>query len=281
MRLATITDDGGPTAALVADRRLLPLAGSGIGLDSVRAIAAGGDPALERLRAWADRQPDRAYRSLAGAQLGPVVPDPGAIYTIGLNYPPASGPPVAGARPLVYGKAPTSVGGAGATVSWDRSLTASVDPEVELGVVIGTPAEGVEPEAALDHVLGYTCLNDISSRDPWLDGDQWLLGKSFAGFCPVGPWLVTPDELDPADLRLGCILNGVPIQGDTTARMRHTMAEVIAYISRHTALRPGDLIAMGTPARLAGPVGPERHLEAGDVVTVWIEQVGELTTVIG
>ena len=152
--------------------------------------------------------------------------------------------------------------------------------ECELGVVIGAPSDGVDASEAMAHVFGFTCINDVSSRDAWLDGDQWLLGKSMPGFCPVGPWVVTADELDPSDLRLGCTIDGVAIQDDSTASMRFSIAEVIAYLSRHVTLRPGDLIASGTPARLAGPLGPDRHLGAGDVVTVWIEGIGELTTTI-
>jgi 2-keto-4-pentenoate hydratase/2-oxohepta-3-ene-1,7-dioic acid hydratase in catechol pathway len=207
------------------------------------------------------------------------VPDPGAIYTIGLNY---DGPGAAPRpeRPLVYGKARTSITGDGTTLTWDRELTRNVDAEVELGVVIGEPAWLVPVDAAMRHVLGYTIVNDISSRDPWLDGDQWLLGKSMPGFCPVGPSMVTSDELDPTDVRLGCTINGVPIQDGRTADMRFSIAEVVAYLSRHVRLEPGDLIATGTPARLAGPLGPERHLEPGDVVTAWIEGIGELTTTV-
>ena len=129
-------------------------------------------------------------------------------------------------------------------------------------------------------VFGYTIVNDVSSRDPWLDGDQWLLGKSMAGFCPVGPWIVTPDELDPSDLRLGCTINGEPIQDGRTSDMRFPIAELITFLRRHVELRPGDLIVSGTPARLATPPGPDRHLEPGDVVTCWIEGIGELTTTI-
>jgi 2-keto-4-pentenoate hydratase/2-oxohepta-3-ene-1,7-dioic acid hydratase in catechol pathway len=155
-----------------------------------------------------------------------------------------------------------------------------VDPEVELGVVIGATASNVGVEAAMDHVFGFTCINDISSRDPWLDGDQWLLGKSMNGFCPVGPWIVTADEIDPAALRLGCTLNGVAIQDGSTSQMRFSIADVVSYLSHHVELRPGDLIATGTPARLTGPPGPERHLRPGDEVKVWIEHIGELTTTI-
>jgi 2-keto-4-pentenoate hydratase/2-oxohepta-3-ene-1,7-dioic acid hydratase in catechol pathway len=154
------------------------------------------------------------------------------------------------------------------TITWDRSLTPNVDAEVELGVVVGPLAD----------VFGYTIVNDVSSRDPWLDGDQWLLGKSMTGFCPVGPWIVTADELDPAMLRLGCQVNGAPIQDGATDQMRFGIGEILDYLNRHVALRPGDLIATGTPSRLAGPIGPDEHLHAGDVVTCWIDGIGELTT---
>jgi 2,4-didehydro-3-deoxy-L-rhamnonate hydrolase len=209
------------------------------------------------------------------------VPAPGAVYTIGLNYraPGVPGDP-GPERPLVYGKARTSVTGDGAVLTWDRSLTPNVDAEVELGVVIGEPAWQVSVEDAMRHVQGYTIVNDVSSRDPWLDGDQWLLGKSMPGFCPVGPWVVMADEFDPSDVRLGCTINGTAIQDGRTSDMRFSVAEVVAYLSRHVRLEPGDLIASGTPARLAGPLGPERHLEPGDVVTCWIEGIGELTTTV-
>ena len=95
-----------------------------------------------------------------------------------------------------------------------------VDAEVELGVVIGEPAWRVAVEAAARKILGYTIVNDVSSRDAWLDGDQWLLGKSMPGFCPVGPWVVTADDFDPTDVRLGCTINGEAIQDGRTADMR-------------------------------------------------------------
>ncbi|MFL5769972.1 MAG: fumarylacetoacetate hydrolase family protein, partial [Chloroflexota bacterium] len=157
-----------------------------------------------------------------------------------------------------------------AGLSWDSELTANVDAECELGVVVGRSAD----------VFGYTIVNDVSSRDPWLDGDQWLLGKSMAGFCPVGPWIVTADELDPAALRLGCQVNGTTIQDGSTEQLRFGIGDILEFLDRHVALRPGDLIATGTPARLAGPIGPDDHLRAGDVVTCWIEGIGELTTTI-
>ncbi len=207
------------------------------------------------------------------------VPDPGAIYTVGLNYrAPGEAPAIRPERPLIYGKAATSVAGDGARLDWDRSLTPNVDAEVELGVVIGETAWNVPPEEALRVVLGYTIVNDVSSRDPWLDGDQWLLGKSMPGFCPAGPWVVPAADLDPADLHLGCTINGEAIQDGRTSDMRFSVAEIVAFLSRHVELAPGDLIATGTPVRLASPPGPDRHLQAGDVVRCWIEGIGELTT---
>jgi 2-keto-4-pentenoate hydratase/2-oxohepta-3-ene-1,7-dioic acid hydratase in catechol pathway len=281
VRLATIVEDGRAMLAVVRDHGLLPVPAVDAGFESVASLAAGGPPALARLRAWQDRQPASADRSLAVAELGPALPAPGAIYTIGLNYrSPTDRDEGRPERPLVYGKLSTSVAGPDAVLAWDRSLTPNVDPEVELGVVIGDEAIAVDPGTAMRHVFGYTCVNDVSSRDPWLDGDQWLLGKSMAGFCPVGPWIVTSDELDPSDLRLGCRLNGRALQEGTTAQMLFSIAEIIAYLSRHTVLRPGDLIATGTPPRLAAPPGPDRHLEPGDNVTVWVAGIGELSTTI-
>ena len=195
----------------------------------------------------------------------------GAVYTIGLNYrdpvqPEAAGPE----RPLVYGKASSSLTANGSVVSWDRALTDNVDGECELGVVIG-------PDGS---VFGYTIVNDISSRDTWLDGDQWLLGKSMPGFCPVGPWIVPASELNPADLAVGCTINGDRIQDGRTSQMRFSIAQIVEFLGRHVALAPGDLIATGTPARLTTPPGPDRRLQPGDVVICSIEGIGELTNSI-
>ncbi len=136
---------------------------------------------------------------------------------------------------------------------WDRDVTPNVDAEVELGVVVGIDGG----------VFGYTIIDDVSSRDAWLDGDQWLLGKSMAGFCPVGPWIVTADEFDPTEIRLGCRLGDAPIQDGSTAAIRYGIDEVLAYLGRHVALQPGDLIATGTPPRLTNPPGPDSAPRGG------------------
>ncbi len=190
----------------------------------------------------------------------------GAVYTIGLNYDDPADPSAARPeRPLVYAKASSAVTGDGSVISWNRALTANVNGECELGVVVG---EG-------GSVLGYTIVNDVTSQDPWLDGDQWLLGKSFPGFCPVGPLIVPAEDLDVTDLALRFTVNGVTVQDGRTSQMRFTIAQILDYLSAHISLSPGDLIATGAPIR----IGPdrERHLQAGDMMKCWIEGIGELT----
>ncbi|MEO6350218.1 MAG: fumarylacetoacetate hydrolase family protein, partial [Candidatus Limnocylindrales bacterium] len=155
MRFATIHESGKTRVAVVVDDRILPLPGL---FRSVRDIALGGISTLGAVREWLDSQPPNAYYALAEAALAAALPEPGAIYAIGLNYrDPAAPSAERTERPLVYGKASTSVIGAGSVVSWDRSITDNVDGEVELAVVIG----------ADNSVFGYTIVNDISSRDEW------------------------------------------------------------------------------------------------------------------
>jgi 2-keto-4-pentenoate hydratase/2-oxohepta-3-ene-1,7-dioic acid hydratase in catechol pathway len=269
-RLATVWNEYGRWTALVRGDRFVVLPDMDPELASLRTIAGGGPLRMQSAEGFADSESPDRWHALAGARLGPAVPDPGAIYTIGSNYraldePPGTRPD----RPPVFGKAPTSVTGDGALLAWDRTLTANVMGECELGVVLG-------PDAS---VLGYTIVNDVTSQDPWLDGDQWLLGKSMPGFCPVGPWIVSADELDPSDLRLGFRVNGITVQDGRTSQMRFSIPEIVAYLSAHVALRPGDLIATGTPAR-TGP-DAQRTLQPGDVMTAWIDGIGELSNPVG
>ncbi len=268
MRLATIVQANEFRTAVVRDDRVVPIELPSHLRPTMRALAA--DPlALGDVRAWLETQPAGAGVPLDTITFGPAVPDPGAIYTVGLNYD-GSGAAPPPERPLIYGKAAASVAGHGAPLAWDRSVTDDVDAEVELGVIIGRDGA----------VFGYTCINDISARDERLDGDQWLLGKSMPGFCPVGPWIVTADAFDPTDVGLACTIDGEAIQDDRTSRMRFGIPEIVASLSRHLVLRPGDLIATGTPVRLATPPGPTRRLRPGDTVTVSIEGIGDLTTTI-
>ena len=134
----------------------------------------------------------------------------------------------------------------------------------------------------MDHVFGYTCINDVSSRDPWLDGDQWLLGKSMPGFCPVGPWIVTARRARPGGP--AARLHDQRRSRSRTAGRRTCASRSprsIAYLSRHVDAPPGRPDRDRDARRgSAAPLGPDRHLEPGDVVTVWIEGIGELTTTI-
>jgi 2,4-didehydro-3-deoxy-L-rhamnonate hydrolase len=282
VRFGSVLEEGRWIDVAVRGDRYLRLKTGDATLDSVRQIAGNPPERIPRVAAWVDAQPDGAWRELdAVEEVGaPILPP--AIYAIGQNYRPAGQktgqrPP----RPLVYGKALNSLSEPDGIVAWDRTLTANVDAECELGVVIGLLAWQVTAADAMSHVFGYTIVDDISSRDPWLDGDQWLLGKSMNGFCPMGPWIVTSDELAPDALRLGCRINDQPIQDGTTRDMWFEVAELVAYLSRHVTLSPGTVIATGTPARLTDPPGPGRHLQSGDLVTCWIEGIGELTTTIG
>jgi ureidoglycolate lyase len=283
VRLATVVEFGAAHTVVVRDGRCLALelAGIAASVPTMRDLAALDAAARRDLAAWIDRQPDERWRPIGDLDPGPAVPDPGAIYTIGHNYRPAGKTDdERPERPLVYGKLPSSVAASGAVLAWDSALSPNVDAEVELGIVIGEPASDVDVDEAMAHVFGYTVIDDVSSRDAWLDGDQWLLGKSMAGFCPVGPVVVTADELDPHDLALRCAVNGVAIQDGRTSQMRFTIPEIVSFLSRHVTLRPGDLIATGTPARLEGAVGPDDHLQTGDVVVCGIEGIGELMTTV-
>ena len=132
-------------------------------------------------------------------------------------------------------------------------------------------------EDALDHVFGYTCINDVSARDLQFGDGQWVRGKSLDTFCPVGPWIVTADEIpDPQTLRIEAIVNGDALQSSTTANMFFGVRTIIAHCSRSFTLQPGDLIATGTPAGVGIYKKPPRLLEDGDEMIIRIERIGDL-----
>jgi len=281
VRLATILVEGRPRAAVVRDDdRVVPIDTRATGLAGMRAIAAGGHAALDRLRAWLDAQPAEAGRPLDAVTLGPAVQDPGAIYTVGLNYdgPGASPRPE---RPLIYGKAAASVAGHGATLAWDRDVTDDVDAEVELGIVIGAPAFQVTPAEAMHHVFGYTCINDVSARDERLDGDQWLLGKSMPGFCPVGPWIVTADEFGPpSGKRITLRVNGETRQDSNSSDMLFDCETIIESLSAGLTLELGDIICTGTPSGVGFGIEPQSFLQEGDVMEAEVEGIGVLRNTV-
>ncbi len=144
-------------------------------------------------------------------------------------------------------------------------------------MVIGRAARNVSEADALDHVFGYTCLNDVSARDLQFGDGQWVRGKSLDTFCPIGPWIVTADEIpDPQNLRIACLVNGEALQSSTTANMFFGVRRLIAHCSRAFTLLPGDVIATGTPAGVGVYRQPKRFLRDGDEVTIRIEGIGDL-----
>ncbi|QET03141.1 MULTISPECIES: fumarylacetoacetate hydrolase family protein [Cupriavidus] len=207
----------------------------------------------------------------------------GKIIAIGLNY--ADHAAEAGmalpAEPIVFLKATTSLNGPDDPVMLPFGSEKS-DWEVELGVVIGTTARNVSRESALDHVAGYCVVNDVSEREFQLErGGTWDKGKGCDTFCPVGPWLVTRDEVaDPQKLAMWLDVNGERMQKGSTATMVFDVATVVSYVSRFMTLMPGDLIATGTPPGVGMGFKPPRYLNAGDTMRLHIEGLGVQTQLV-
>ena len=179
--------------------------------------------------------------------------------------------------PLLFAKWPNALVGHGAPIVLPPQ-TRETDYEAELGVVIGRGGRNIAVGDALDHVGGYLCANDVSSRDIQFADGQWTRGKSFDTFCPVGPTLVAADRIpDPQALRIRCLLNGEALQDASTADMIFSVAEVIAFISDGIELLAGDLILTGTPPGVGFVRTQPVYLQDGDEVTVEIEGVGTLT----
>ncbi len=266
MKLGTAIADGLPVPVLSHDDRLIPLAAApGETLGGI--VSSGRSPEVVDYD-----------RHLPGARLvAPLVPR--KIVAIGLNY--ADHVREAGmetpTKPLVFAKFPTSVIGDGEVIEIDRSLTERVDWEVELGVVIGRRMRRVTEKAALDHVFGYTVANDISARDLQFADGQWVRGKSLDTFCPLGPTILTADQVgDPQTLALRTRVNGETVQDSSTAEMIFSVAELLAFCSRSFTLEPGDLVLTGTPWGCGEFMDPVRSLQDGDVVEVEVEGVGTL-----
>ncbi|MRX42693.1 2-hydroxyhepta-2,4-diene-1,7-dioate isomerase [Agromyces sp. Q22] len=174
---------------------------------------------------------------------------------------------------------PNSLGAHGATTTWAGDVATQVDYEAELGVIIGTPARDVSPQDALDHVWGYTVVNDITARDIQFSEAQWSRCKSFDGFTPTGPVVVTADEIpDPQDLWLTTNLDGHILQDASTNEMVRSVAEIISYLSKTATVPAGTLISTGSPGGAGYSRNPQVFLHDGSTVTVTIEGIGSLTT---
>jgi 2-keto-4-pentenoate hydratase/2-oxohepta-3-ene-1,7-dioic acid hydratase in catechol pathway len=187
------------------------------------------------------------------------------------------------AEPIYFTKATTTVTGHRNVVRIDPAITREVDWEVELGVVLGRGGRNIAVEQALEHVFGYTIINDLSARDQQhgRPEHQWFLGKSLDGFCPIGPAVTTADEIpDPQQLELSLRVNGVEKQRSNTQNMIFSVAEIIADLSRYVTLLPGDIISTGTPGGVGAARVPPEFLVAGDVVSATISSLGQLDCVM-
>jgi 2-keto-4-pentenoate hydratase/2-oxohepta-3-ene-1,7-dioic acid hydratase in catechol pathway len=179
--------------------------------------------------------------------------------------------------PIFFTKAPTSVNGPFDPIPWDRAATEQVDYEVELGVVIGVNGKNIPDGRALDHVFGYTVVNDVSARDVQFKHKQWFKGKSLDGFCPMGPCIVTAYEFgDPQAKRLSLTVNGDTRQDASTNEMIYGVAAIVDHLSRGMTLEAGDVIATGTPEGVGLGRTPPEYLKDGDLVETTVEGIGTL-----
>jgi 2-keto-4-pentenoate hydratase/2-oxohepta-3-ene-1,7-dioic acid hydratase in catechol pathway len=282
MRLASYrTDIGDRLAVAAGDGRIWSTRNLGPGLPrSMAELLSGGAVALDALRAavTAAASADLPGDVDPSAVIAPV-PRPGKIVAVGLNYHAhaAEGGAAIPANPMLFAKFTTSVVGPGATVEWDPKLTEAVDIEAELGVVIGRITRRVSEAQALEHVLGYTCVNDVSARDLQYADKQFVRAKSLDTFCPMGPVLVTTDEIpDPGTLAVRSYRNGELMQDGHTSDLIFGVPELVAFCSRAFTLEPGDVIATGTPAGVGWYRDPKVLMGDGDVMTVEIEGIGRL-----
>jgi 2-keto-4-pentenoate hydratase/2-oxohepta-3-ene-1,7-dioic acid hydratase in catechol pathway len=241
-------------------------------------LIAGGDERLDRVREAADAGP---RHPLAEATYASALLTPPVILAVGLNYAAHSGELglKTDSTPTVFGLWPNSLAGHDATATWPRSLSESVDYEAELGVIIGAAAKDVSPADALSHVWGYTVVNDITARDIQYSEAQWSRCKSFDGFTPTGPVVVTADEIpDPQDLHIWTVLDGKTLQDASTNQMVRPVATLISHLSKSATLLPGTLISTGSPGGAGYSRDPQVFLRDRSTVTVGIDGIGALTT---
>jgi 2-keto-4-pentenoate hydratase/2-oxohepta-3-ene-1,7-dioic acid hydratase in catechol pathway len=289
--LVTYSQNGtARTGAMLDDDNILDLnrATGGCVPTDMLALLAGGDALLEEIRtalsaaksaakAGASASGLLVSRSLDGVLLEAPVPRPGKALAIGLNYrdhAEESGQALP-KHPIVFSKVSTCIIGPGASIQRPKAST-SVDWEAELCFVIGKHGRHIPAAAALNHVAGYMCGNDVSVRDWQFHNPTWMIGKGFDTHGPTGPWLVTRDEIDPANLDVKCFLNGELVQSSNTKHLIFDVPALIEYISTAFTLEPGDVVFTGTPAGVGMSRKPPVFLKDGDVVRVEITGLGQL-----
>jgi acylpyruvate hydrolase len=271
MRYASTYDkSGAPVVAELQGDLLVPLAGL---------TELGPDTSAETLAA-AERRAADAFPA-SEATLRPVVPNPAKVICVGLNY--KAHIEETGRTdsdyPVLFPKFASSLTGPYAKID-TSGPSVQVDYEGELTVVIGKPARRVSEADAMDHVLGYTVGNDVTMRDYQYKTSQWMQGKAWDACTPVGPYLVTPDEVDLAAQTISTTVNGQQVQKSSLDLLIFPIPRLVATISEFTELRPGDLILTGTPSGVGHRRTPPLYLKSGDVVTVEVTGVGTLRNTI-
>lgn len=287
MRLLTFEDGGA--------RRLGALMGAQVvDVAAARAAWRPGAAAWADMRAfleagptaWAELAADLAGhdgapfgRPLAGLKLAAPV-QPSKIVAIGQNYfdHVAEQNAALPERPIIFAKFPTTIIGAGDEIRWEPALSEQIDWEAELAVVIGQRARRVRAADAYAYVFGYTVANDVTARDLQKGDGQWVRGKSLDTFCPLGPWIVSRDEVpEPHGLPIRTRVNGETVQDSKTDQLIFRIPTLIEFITRAFTLLPGDIILTGTPPGVGAYRKPPRFLQDGDTVTVEVEGIGALT----
>ncbi len=294
MKLLTFVEDGEYRLGVATASGVIDVAAAAALLPSVgdvptdvHAVIEGGNDAVGLLSALVDAVSADASVASRVARVedeltyGPCVTRPNKIICVGLNYrkhAEETNAPIP-QYPILFNKFNNTLTGKGHDVPLPR-VSNEVDYEAELVIVIGKTAKYVDKASALDYVFGYCNVNDLSARDLQLRTPQWLLGKSCDKFSPLGPYLVTADEVgDPNALDIKCVVNGEVRQHSNTSDMIFHCDEIVSYISQHMTLVPGDIILTGTPEGVVLGLPPEQrvYLQPGDVVTIEIEKLGSLT----
>lgn len=275
MRLVSFRKGSDSGFGVEREGKILPLSSAGYRNDAE--FFAGGETALAAARALREQAAAEQISMDEVTLLAPVL-KPGKILCVGLNYRDhaiESGMAIPSV-PTVFLKLPNAVTGPGANIVLPAN-SEQPDYEAELAAVIGKGGKNIRAEDWEQHVLGYTILNDVSARDVQLATSQWTMGKSFDTFCPMGPAIVTTDELrDPHALDIQLAINGETLQHSNTRELIFKLPQLIAHLSAIVPLEPGDVISTGTPAGVGLGREPKRWLKAGEEIVVRIEGIGEL-----
>lgn len=244
-------------------------------------LIEAGPEALDRIRIALESLPASSGTLISEAQYAPASLDAPVILAIGLNYDEHASELALDndSGPVLFSLFPNSLNGHGGTVELPKHISEEVDYEGELGVIIGRAAKNVSAEDALDYVFGYTAINDITARNIQFQEPQWSRCKSFDGFTPVGPVIVTADEIpDPQALGITTDVNGLRVQDSSTSFMVRSVAQVIEALSQSLTLMPGTLISTGSPGGAGRSRKPPLYLTDGTEVTVTIEKIGAVTS---